>query len=281
MSEGQEKELLLGLGTVLMLTSRNAPSPKLNPPTMISRRATPPELRRPAFQRLFGSLDKCMSLSATQDALDSLLCSTFFDPGIPCNLVGAASLGIRKALLPANRDGFQTLLQAIADKKCYISLLWHTVVYSHQAATFLTLALNQLPPICLAAAFWTNTKQSFLQVTYDSDNSSDETVSRAEEFIHSYYCRPETSVPWTPAPPFGSTRTGNLSLQVESHYRHRHVPLSWKSYWIQLTGERVPGSSQHQIKPDPPVRIQYFDTANEKELKEEYVNSMTTAFQLE
>lgn len=49
-----------------------------------------------------------------QDALDSLLCSAFFGFRVPCNLVGAASLGIRKALLH-DRDNLMPLLQAIAD----------------------------------------------------------------------------------------------------------------------------------------------------------------------
>lgn len=72
-----------------------------------------------------------MTLSATQDTLDSLLCSSFFDPFIPCNLVGAASLGISQALLLADDGGFNRLLQAIAVKKSCMSLLWHAVVYSH------------------------------------------------------------------------------------------------------------------------------------------------------
>lgn len=47
---------------------------------------------------LFKSVENCISLSSTQDALDSLLCSAFFDPCVACNLFGAASLGVRKAL---------------------------------------------------------------------------------------------------------------------------------------------------------------------------------------
>ncbi|PGH05001.1 hypothetical protein AJ80_08428 [Polytolypa hystricis UAMH7299] len=208
------------------------------------------------------------------DALDSLICSTFVDPSIPCNLVGAASFGIREALLPANSDGSSRLLQAITDKRLCMSLLWNAVVCSHQATEFLTLAL-QVPPICLPAAFWTNTTQSFLQVTYDPDNLREETIRRADEFINSYYCRPETLDPRTPAPPFGSTCTENLSLDVRLHYQYRHTPLTWKSYWVQLSGGKVPASLRHRIKPAPPVQRRYFGTKNEKVLEEEGIRKQS------
>jgi hypothetical protein len=209
-----------------------------------------------------------MALSATQDALDSLVCSTFFNPGVPCSLVGAASLGISEALLPADGCGFSKLLQAIAVNRSCMSLLWHALVNSHQAPRFLTLALKQLPPICLPAAFWTNTKQSFVQEKYDSDYLRNDTISCADEFIHSYYCRSEVLVPRSPVPPFGSTCTKNLSFEVRLHYLHSHTPCSWKSYWVQLSGARVPASARYQIKASPPVQIQYFETTKNKVLKE-------------
>ncbi|XHF96688.1 hypothetical protein AWENTII_000308 [Aspergillus wentii] len=104
-SEQLEDEFLIGFATVLLLTSRNMPLPKMEPPTNISRPVANTR-SNPKLSKLFEYLDKYMTLSATQDALESLLCSTFFDPKIPCNLIGAVSLGIEQALLnnDANRQ---------------------------------------------------------------------------------------------------------------------------------------------------------------------------------
>ncbi|KAK2865052.1 hypothetical protein FQN49_003954 [Arthroderma sp. PD_2] len=243
-SHGLEEEFWIGLAVVLMLTSRNAPTPSLSSPAVMTYPAVKHQQRDPRYQTLFESLDRCMCLSATLDALDSLLCSAFFDPSVPCNLLGAASLGVRKALL--TEDGsFELLLNAISHKRPHLSFLWQAVVYTGQANQFLTLALNNLPPICLVAAFWTNTEQSFLQMTYDADEGMDTSISRAQEFTISFFCRPEASVPWSPAPPFGTTQPSNLSLEVKSHQGHKHRPISWRTYWIQLSGESTPASPRY------------------------------------
>lgn len=128
---------------------------------------------------------------------------------------------------------------------------------SGQATPILNMALKDLPPISLIAALWTNTIQSFLQVTYGPGNLSASSIPRSCDFSTSFFCRPEASIPWSPAPPFGSISTSSLSLEVKEHYEHRHRPLSWRTYWIQRSGEKVPASSQVQIKPLHVHSLQY------------------------
>jgi hypothetical protein len=255
-SKDLEEEYATGLATILMLTSRNAPPPKLAAPIMISGSAMPSRNRHVRSERLFRFIDKCMSISSTQDALDSLLCSVFFDPCAPCNLVGAVSLGITEALLPVDTD-YQRLVNAITDRAPHLALFWIAIVRNGQAMPMLTMVLKNLPPICLVAAFWTNTIQSFLQVTYSPRDTMETSVPRSCEFSTSYFCRPDASEPWTSAPPFGSTRTSNLSLEVKQHYRHKHRPLWWRSFWILRSGEKVPASSQNWLKPLPVHSLQY------------------------
>jgi len=240
-SKGLEEECIIGLATVLLLTSRNAPPPRLAAPILIADFGLPSGMRDARCERLFRSLDKCMQLSSTQDALDSLLCSAFFDPCVPCNMVGAVSLGITDALLPTDTD-YQPLVNAISDRAPHLALLWKACVCNGHATSMLTMVLQSLPPICLVAAFWTNTIQSFLQVVYMSNSA--ETITRSCEFSTSYFCRPEASLPWTPAPPFGSASTNNLSLEVKQHFSHKHRPRWWRLYWILHSGESVPASSQ-------------------------------------
>lgn len=256
-SEGLEGELLLGLASVMMLTSRNTPPPKLPPPLTVFR----PPIRYPhkdtIFHELFQSIDKCISLSSTQDALDSLLCSAFFDPSTPCNIVGAASLGIKNALLTPDKVDNQRLLSAITYQKPHLSLLWAAVICNDQATSLLNMALNRLPPLCLVAAFWTNTVQSFVQVPYCLDGTAEPLIPRADEFQASYFCRSHASLPWSPAPPFGKTSIRNLSLEVRAHVSHQHRPRSWMTCWILDSGTKIPASAQHQLSLGQVYSIKY------------------------
>jgi hypothetical protein len=258
-SEGLEVELLLGLASVMMLTSRNTPPPKLPPPLTIFR----PPIRCPhkdtIFHQLFQSIDKCISLSSTQDALDSLLCSAFFDPCTPCNIVGAASLGVRKALLTPDKVDNQRLLSAITCQKPYLSLLWAAVICNDQVTSLLNMTLSRLPPLCLVAAFWTSTVQSFLQMSYCLDGAAEPFIPRADEFQTSYFCRSHASLPWSPVPPFGKTTIENLSLEVRAHLSHQHRPRSWMIYWILDSGTKIPASAQHQLSLGQVYSIKYSD----------------------
>jgi hypothetical protein len=246
-SEGLQEEFVTGLATVLMLTSRNAPPPTLSPPSMISR--SPKASRKDGIsKRLFKDLDKLMSLSSTEDALESLICSVFFNPAVPCNLVGAVSRGITEALLPVN-DEYRNFLEAITHRRPDMWFFWAAAVLNGQVKLLLTMALNDVLPICLVAALWTNTIQSFLQNTYyPSSAMAGSIVPRSCEFKTSYFCRPEADHPWTPAPPFGTTGLSNLSLEVRQHYGHQHRILWWRSFWTLRTGDRAPASSQTWVK---------------------------------
>ena len=247
-SEGLQGELITGIASVLFLTSRNAPSAQFAPP--IHNLATPTRSstkRNTIFHQLFQSIDKCMFLSCTQDALDSVLCSAFFDPSVPCNFMGAASLGVKKAFSPGDEIDHQLLLNAMTSRKPQLSLLWAGVICSGQVTSFLRLALCNLPPISLVTAFWTNTAQTFLQIAYHSRDLSKSIIPRANEFQTSYLCRPSLSAPWSPAPPFGVTPVENLSLEIRQHVEHMHQPLSWTIYWKLHSGDQVPASSQHRI----------------------------------
>lgn len=247
-SEGLEYELLTALASVLLLTSRNAPAPRFAPPRIPTALISPqPRQKKKLYYDLLDTVDKCMTLSSTQDALDSLACSAFFDPSIPCNLMGAASLGIKTALSTANEIDNRKLLQAIMYTQPHLSIFWAAIVRSDLVTPYVNMTFYSLPPICLPAGFWTRTIQSFLQISYDLCGSEKAVVPRVHEFQTSFYCRPVTSVPWSPTPPFGQTLIENLSLEVRAHLGHMHTPLSWMTYWILGSGEKVPATEQRSV----------------------------------
>jgi hypothetical protein len=240
---GLEDEFAIGLMMILMLTSRDAPSPILAAPIVIPEHTHSRRLRDVISERVIGSIDKCLFLSSTQDGLDSLLCSAFFNPCVPCNLVGAESMGIKDALL-SFKDDLRGLLAAIRNRMPYLAPLWAAVVCIGQARRYLRLVLDGLPPICLPVAFWTNTFQSFLQITYHSTNPTETSIPRASEFQTSYFSRSEAGLPWTPSPPFGSSSISNLSLEVRDHHEHQHRPRAWRLHWILRSGEKIPAGQK-------------------------------------
>jgi hypothetical protein len=231
------------------MTSRNAPAPRFAPPRIPTALLTPQsQQKKSLFYGLLDIMDKFMTLSSTEDALDSLACGVFFDPSVPCNLMGAASLGIKQGLSTANEIDNRKLLQAITYTKPHLSLFWAALVRSDLVTPYLNMAFYSLPPICLPAGFWTGTTQSFLQISYHLQGSEKAVIPRVHEFQTSFYCRPDTSVPWSPTPPFGQTLIENLSLDVRTHLTHMHMPLSWATCWVLGSGEKIPASEQCPVR---------------------------------
>lgn len=250
MTNHLEEELILGLATVLQLRLTDVRQLELPTPAAVSNRGASLNKRSMSLDRLFRSLGKCIQLSSTHEALDSLLCSVFFDPTVTCNFRGAMTLGIRDAL--PNEDNWRVMLKAISSKAPHIAPFWNALVRNGQAQDMLDCALSGLPPICLPAALWTNTIQSFLQVNYTCDPPQD-TISRAREFSTSCFVRPHASIPWSPAPPFGSTSLDNLSLVVREHIGHQHKPLRWTMFWTSKSGEKMVAGRPNHPKPPPSI----------------------------
>lgn len=233
----------------------------MSSPIPISRPLATCSLDYTLYHGILRRIDNILSLSATQDALESITCSAFFDPSVPCNLVGSASLGLEQACFQYADSSQKRLLNAISNKASKMTLLWLSLVMNDQALPLLKLALRRLPPINLVAAFLTNTQQSFLQANYRHTHA-ESTIIRAREFQTSFYCRAETSVPWTPSPPFGTTTYDNLSLDISVHDGHKHMPLSWVALWKLRSGDTIPISMICQPSSDPIRIIQYLDSVD-------------------
>ncbi|GLA50911.1 hypothetical protein AnigIFM63604_007235 [Aspergillus niger] len=251
-SEGLEAELLTGLASVLMLLSRNE-RPWLSPPTSIPKTPTTPastcSARSHALYKLWGCLDKAMYLSSTRAAIESLIRSAFFDSSVPCDLLGASFSGIREALSSADEFDPQRALHAITNRRPHLSPLWAAEICM-DPDTLSYEVLDCLPPICLPAALWTGTMQSFLQVAYRSDEPADleAKLLRAREFQIAYFCQPSIPVPETPAPPFGETILNNVSREVETHMAHEHMTRSWQMYWTTKSGAKKPATAQYVLE---------------------------------
>lgn len=206
------------------------------------------------YESLFGCLSSCITLSCSFEGINSLLCSVFFEPTVPCNLVGAHILGIMKAIEPLQSD--PRILAPLMAKKCpKVSPLWLATIWNGQLSRVLESALGGLPPISLPAASWTDTVQSFLQARYLPITDRRDAIPRAREYSIAYLVRPDIIAPFTPSPPFGETAPSNLSLEVKKHLEHNHRPILHKTSWILETGEELPDQRGPKPIPQPNLRL--------------------------
>lgn len=67
------------------------------------------------YERLFSSLDRCLTLGCVCRGVDTLLSSAFFDPTLPYNIVGAQWRGIRRAL-DLDNNNFSPLINALINR---------------------------------------------------------------------------------------------------------------------------------------------------------------------
>jgi hypothetical protein len=188
----------------------------------------------------FLQLDKCITLSCSWQGIESLLCSVFFNPSVPCNLVGAQMTGALEALSQL-KDDRRTLARVMSNICPKLSLLWLAVIWTGEAEGVIKCVEGGTQPINLAAASWTGMTESFVQINYLSSSCPNGQVMRAEEYVLTYLTEPEVPPPFTPSPPFGVTDETNLSIGVRTHLEHSHMPLTYDMYWILENDDRLPG----------------------------------------
>lgn len=71
--------------------------PRLKPPLIFDAAR---DQNEGCYRGLYDSLNSCITLSCCSEGIDSLLCSVFFEPTVPCNLLGAHLLGVTEAIEP-------------------------------------------------------------------------------------------------------------------------------------------------------------------------------------
>lgn len=219
------------------------------------------------YERLSKSLSRCITLSCCHEGISSLLCSPFFEPKIPCNLIGAHSSGARKAVEPAMSDP-KLFARLVAKQNPKVSAFWLAAILMGHGSKYLNSALGGMPPICLPIASWTGFLQSFVQVGYDSISNRDGFCTRAQEFTTTFLIRPTAPMPFTTPPPFGEIEKTNISLQVQKHLRHDHRILKSMTYWISRDREFHPVSERPDIAERPFVRLPHIARASDNGIKQ-------------
>lgn len=183
------------------------------------------------YDKIFKCLNQCITMSCTLEGISSLLCGVFFDPAVPCNLIGAHLSGIGEAIGSVQGDP-EAIVRLMAKKSPSTSPFWLAAVWTGQSEEILSSALAGMPPLSFPMAAWTKSQQSFLQVGYQTITDRANFITRAREFQTIYFVTPSAPMPFTPSPPFGETAVSGTSLEIRSHLAHNHSPIQHKTYWV-------------------------------------------------
>ena len=249
-----EECVALALAVVLMFPEHREGSVKLRPVAAQEGTYGPSGVDEKFCKRFYQCLNQGITLSCCEEGIPSLLCSIFFEPTVPCNLIGAHLLGVEKAI-ESVKSKPEVFARLMVSKNGRIISIWLAAIWTGQASGFLASAMGSMPPISVPMASWTGIQQSFIQVGYHSISDREGYIPRAQEFSTMYLVHPDVRIPFTPSPPFGETAFTETSLDTRMHLSHNHKPMQAMTYWIFGKDGLHLAQKQPRIPDSPILRL--------------------------
>ncbi|GIK06733.1 hypothetical protein Aspvir_002383 [Aspergillus viridinutans] len=210
-----------------------------HPATFVPPRTGPSHMELVAeYGRL---LTGYMTLSSDVWGMRSLLCSTFFNADIECNLVSAWLNPAFAVIDPILRNGDMHKLAALLGRRQpRLATLWLGAIIMGIVKSELQDVKNGLTALDLHAAAWTGTRQSF--ITSNPGASDGQMIRREDEcrllFIAS--SNEHARAPTTPWKPFGKSRLCETELEVQKHALCNCHCFRYKAwYWCLTNGEEL------------------------------------------
>ena len=214
----------------------------------LSRQASRPELTEHTghspvsipdlFTEHNESLSKCMTLSSNPWGLRSLLCSTFFNPDIECNLVSAwmnPAFAIIDYLSPRKAQ----LAAFLSNRRSQLGILWLGAILTDLAKNILRDIRAGMTALDLPSSAWTETAQTFL--TSKMGTANDEFIHHDDECRLSFItaCEGHDRPPIWSWKPFGDTKLCDTDLVVQQHAQCAYVHcLEYECWEWMLTDGR-------------------------------------------
>lgn len=278
-----EGQAALGLAMALtiplhdnMSSTIQVPEPSLVKTNIVSHTAT--------IEKDYRNLSYYIVLSSNPAFFASALWSVFWEPEIDCNLASAWCDPIIDVIQPLiNGEDFETLGHVLALRRPEVAAMWYGLVACGTTETILAIVpyletLHTPVPAKLMpeVAAWTNTPQSFMDLTGSGPYLQDNHISRADlwRLRHEYWNAWRDGVhfrhlPTTPFRPFGHTDAGEVEVAVRAHLecsRHEwvytgftwnldngvdltHEPCTLPTSWAQFEADshlHLPRSSAEQ-----------------------------------
>ncbi|KAJ5562398.1 hypothetical protein N7535_003139 [Penicillium sp. DV-2018c] len=205
-------------------------------------------------------LPKYMTLSSNVWGLRSLLCSTFFNPDIECNLASAwlnPAFAIVDSISPIKNE----LAVFLANRSPLLGTLWLGAVLTGLAKTVLRDIRVGMTALDLPASAWTATTHTFMTCEMGTNNG--ESLRRDDECRLLYITASEgcdRPLPVWTWKPFGTTKLCDAELAVRQHAQCSHC-LEYESWeWILANGHSIQDFGKDHVKipsqiTNPPLSI--------------------------
>ncbi|CAG8960928.1 hypothetical protein HYFRA_00002466 [Hymenoscyphus fraxineus] len=191
----------------------------------------------------FELLPYYMTLSCSGRGIEALLCNTFFNPHVPCNLVSAWIQPIFEVLNPiiAAKD-YDVLAMILGKAKPNIAALWVGALITGMAHPVIQRCRNGSITIEIHSSAWTNTTQTFMSLNPQRLPNSDR-IGRPEECRLLYLAGEELNsrLPICPWSPVGTTMLSetDICVRVHAHCTGGHYLRYDSWFWSLKNGGKA------------------------------------------
>lgn len=193
-----------------------------------------------------------MTLSSNTWGLRSLLCSTFFNLDIECN-IASAWLNPAFAVLDSISSRKSLVAMFLANRQPELGILWLGAILTDSANSVLRDVRAGMTALDLPASAWTGTTQTFL--TSEIGGSHNELIRREDEcrLLFITACEGHERPPIWPWKPFGFTKICDTELLVRQHAQCADHCLEYECWeWILTKSSSIRDSGAAPIR--PPVK---------------------------
>ncbi|KAG6096112.1 hypothetical protein E4U14_008045 [Claviceps sp. LM454 group G7] len=180
-------------------------------------------------------LDRLITMSCNINGIISLLCSSFVDPDLQCNVSGAWIQGAFAVIDQPEAQKPDVLRSMLSKRSPHLGFLWLGATLLDIQDLVIERARSVFYIIDLHSAAWTGTLMTFFQRPVASYPPNVERIQRVDEarlmFLSQteFHCEPPPLVPF---PPFGTIAVKDCVLEVQSHAScsgsHELLYAGWK-----------------------------------------------------
>ncbi|KAG6140828.1 hypothetical protein E4U12_005804 [Claviceps purpurea] len=183
----------------------------------------PPELSAeqcwPPWGEDNDQLDKLITMSCNVIGMLSLLCSSFVDPDLPCNVSGAWMQGAFAVLDEPEAKKPDVLRSMLLKRSPTLGFLWLGAILLDMQGRIMACARPVVYTTDLHSTAWTATFGTFFQRPVADYPPNTETIQRADEARLMFLSQAEShsELPLVPFPPFGTIAVRDCVLEVQLH----------------------------------------------------------------
>jgi hypothetical protein len=227
-----------------------------------------------------------MTLSCNIRGMYALLCGSFFDPQVSCNLVSPWFQPILEIISPLVKAGdFEKVAIIMGKRQPKLAALWVGATISGMASVIFQGVRIGLTAIELHASAWTATAHTFISLKSEIPYGNDDTViSRWDECRLLYFAEAEghARLPVCPWRPFGATRLCDTEIEVRQHakcagHHLQYISWSWNLHngcALEDLGFAV--DEEHKDTSVATIESGSLDLENDRFLKDEVLSENAT-----